>query len=697
MFKSIKFLIVGIGIFAVGCESIKEDLYNRKQSPLKTINPSYLDHSTRPNEDFYQFTNGKWLANQKDISNRNIWDDSYKLTEENNAKLLAILTDTLTKEAAMTPNVTVLQTYFSAFFDKTLRKQQTDERVEDIKSKMKSVQKKEDVNTVLFSLTKQKINVLFEIKVGPSMRIPKENTLYFSQSELGLRNKNLYFGDINSPLHQEYTDYIAQIFKLMNLEDSEERARSVFNFESELARIQEYQSSYAAALEKHQSVEFTQAEELINFVDFKKLIEEAKASFPKEVVFEQQNYVKELHELIEKVDLVVLKDYITWKYMDHYLPFLDESFAKYYIHFDEFSTKFRPGYSIGSRDTGIERKTVKANKLENTYILENIKNSSLEPILSYEFSHRYFSKSDKIKIGQIVDGIYSSSKERIEANQWMSPETKSKALKKLNTLTLKIGSSAIIPENKGPKLSTNNCLRNIDIYNALAFDQEMQELSMRSNPHTWETSSFSDQIIYNPINNSLEIPAGIIQPPFFDSNAGEVYNYGKIGVLIAHEMIHAFDALGGQFNEEGIREGWWSKADKENYSALSERFGETFSKICPFKEKCIDEKRTELENIAELGGVSIAYTAYSKTKEFRNLKTSKDYTSSQTFFITYSQMRKSFYSKSKLISILENESFSPAKYRVNGTLMNLFEFQKAFESEKGNKMWKRTNEIPSIW
>lgn len=699
MFKLARLLIVLVVFLSIGCESIKEDLYNRRQPPLKTINPSYLDASTRPAEDFYQFANGKWLANQQGVSNRSTWDDSYALTVDNNAKLLTILMDTNKKEIAINHNLELIQTYYQSFYDYTYRKTQTEQKVATIKSTLASIQQKSELSKVLRLFAIQKINVLFEIKVGPCPKEAEENSLYFSQNKLSLKDKNLYTGDINNSIQKEYLAYISQLFELMNLKASEERALSVFNFEKELAAIHTYESNRSISVENYQTIEFEQAEDLLKYFDLEVFLKEANATRSKWVVLEQANYLKELKELYSNTELSVLKDYVTWKYIEHYAPFLDQSFAKHHTRFSNalvHSTLNTTPIAV-SADTGFEKKTVKVHKPQDTDILEHIKGSLFQPVLSYEFSHRFFSKSDKIKIGQIIEGIYQSNREQIKSNSWMSEETKEIASKKLQTMTLKVGYSAITPTIKIPKLTADNCLKNIDICNEYALKMELQKLSLRSNSHAWSTPSFANRVQYNPINNSLEIPAGIIQAPFFDNIAGEVYNFGKIGVLIAHEITHAFDEAGSHFNEEGYRSDWWNSTDQAHFSTLNLQLGKTYSQFCPFKTHCIDEKQTANENIAELSGLAIAYHAYSKTMEFTSGKKLSGYTPSQAFFITYAQMQKSVYSERKLKSILKNEAYSPAKYRVNGTLMNFSAFQKAFDTEMGNKMWKSESEIPQIW
>ena len=202
---------------------------------------------------------------------------------------------------------------------------------------------------------------------------------------------------------------------------------------------------------------------------------------------------------------------------------------------------------------------------------------------------------------------------------------------------------------------------------------------------------------YHPLLNEIVFPAGIMQAPFFSEKYDDAINYGRIGMVIGHEFTHGFDDMGSKFAADGSFTNWWSEEDRKSFEERTGKLGKTFELFCPVEGHCVNPDLTMGENIADLGGLTMAYYAYTKTKEFKNNKIINGYSPAQRFFIAYAQLWKINYTEAELKNRIANDSHSPGMYRVNGPLMNCPEFFEAFNVKEGDKMRNSKDAVSKIW
>ena len=202
---------------------------------------------------------------------------------------------------------------------------------------------------------------------------------------------------------------------------------------------------------------------------------------------------------------------------------------------------------------------------------------------------------------------------------------------------------------------------------------------------------------YHPLLNEIAFPAGIMQPPFFDENAEDAVNYGGIGMVIGHEFTHGFDDMGSKFAADGSFKNWWTEEDRKLFEERTQKLGETYAQFCPITDNCVNPDLTMGENIADLGGLTMAYHAYEMTKEFKSNQKNNGFTPAQRFFISYAQLWKIKYTDEEMKNRIANDSHSPGMYRVNGPLMNCPEFFEAFDVKESDQMRNEKLKISKIW
>ena len=312
------------------------------------------------------------------------------------------------------------------------------------------------------------------------------------------------------------------------------------------------------------------------------------------------------------------------------------------------------------------------------------------------YVEKFFPPLAKEKINVLVENLRKAMAERIENLPWMQQETKRKALEKLASMKLKVG----YPE-KWIDYSTLDIQKDAYVLNVLRarkfnINREMDKIGKKADPEEWHMYPQTVNAYYNPTMNEIVFPAAILQPPFFDYKADDAVNYGAIGTVIAHEMTHGFDDKGRLYNKEGNLQDWWTKKDEEAFNKQANKLVTLYSRFEPIKGKKLNGELTLGENIADLGGVTIAMHAMKKnakddTEEIEGM------THLERFFLSYANIWKQNMREQELEKRIIIDVHSPAEFRVNGIVYNLPDFYQAYKVVSDNKYFRKENEMIKIW
>jgi predicted metalloendopeptidase len=246
-------------------------------------------------------------------------------------------------------------------------------------------------------------------------------------------------------------------------------------------------------------------------------------------------------------------------------------------------------------------------------------------------------------------------------------------------------------------ITSNDYIANLDNIALFETKEELGKLYKPVNKKEWGMPAHMVNAYYHPLLNEIAFPAGIMQPPFFDVNAEDAVNYGRIGMVIGHEFTHGFDDNGSKFAANGSYTNWWQESDRKLFEERTKTLGQTFESFCPIEGHCVNPDLTMGENIADLGGLTMAFYAYKMTDEFKKGELINGFTPAQRFFIAYAQLWKINYTEAELKNRIANDSHSPGMYRVNGPLMNCPEFFDAFGVKEGDKMRNKKEKVAKIW
>ncbi|HEY1047626.1 MAG TPA: M13 family metallopeptidase, partial [Bacteroidia bacterium] len=319
-------------------------------------------------------------------------------------------------------------------------------------------------------------------------------------------------------------------------------------------------------------------------------------------------------------------------------------------------------------------------------------------ILGRLYVKKYFPESSKKKIAEMIENVRSVYGERIEKLTWMSAGTKQMAKKKLSTFTYKIGYPDKWEDYGSIKVKPNALIENAISNMNWSHNKMLGDVGKPVDKTRWYMAPQMVNAYYNPLNNEVVFPAGILQAPFFNPNADDAVNYGGIIAVIGHEFTHGFDDQGAQYDETGNLKNWWTEDDANNFKNLSSNYIKYFSNFEALPGVNINGELTIGENIADLGGLTLAYYALKRSLVGKPEPAKIDgFTWQQRFFLSWAQVWHNNIKDEELRNRLQTDPHSPARYRINGPLKHLPEFYEAWGVKQGDKMWLPDTERISIW
>ncbi len=526
------------------------------------------------------------------------------------------------------------------------------------------------------------INSFFSFGVGQDLKNVDKNITYIGQGGISLPNKDYYSAENKKEIREKFLDYMKTIFELAGYPADEATKMSymVMKFETQMAESMMAPAELRIPEKTYNKFSMEGCAKLLAPLEFKIYLSELKSQSFDSIVVSQPAYLRQLGSLIESTDVTVLRSYMLWKTLNHYAGCLDQRFV---------DARFSFYGKVLSGKSEMKPITERA--------IDEITNKEFGEILGKEFVNRHFSEAAQKRVSVMVDNLLIVFQQRIKNLDWMTDETKVEAMNKLNSIGRKLGFPSKWENYSELIFDKEKYVENVKAENLYAHLKNMKELYLPVDKEKWGMPAHMVNAYYHPLLNEIAFPAGIMQAPFFDENSEDAVNYGRIGMVIGHEFTHGFDDMGSKFAADGSFKNWWSEADLAAFQEKTGILGETFAAFCPIEGHCVNPELTMGENIADLGGLTMAFYAYARTEEFRSGVSRDGFTPEQRFFIAYAQLWKINYTEAEIKNRIANDPHSPGMYRVNGPLMNCPEFFKAFNVNEGDKMRNPEGKVARIW
>lgn len=676
-------LVVGILTACSSSKTAKDTkIQEAPSSDAKTVDLSFMDKSVRPQDDFFQFANGTWIKENPIPASESRWGSFNELEQQNQQKLTAILEKLRIKGGAPGSTEEMLGNFYSSFMDVEKRNKDSWYEIKEDIYKTTSIVNYKDIVGVVADQHKNGINSLFGFGVGQDLKEVSKNILYFGQGGLGLPNSEYYTSPGKREILDAYEKHVQAMFVLLGNtpESASKSASSVIKFESLLAEKMMTPAELRVPENSYNKMNKADFLKQATYFDMNAYMKSLNVPEFQELVVGQPLFLQRVNEMMTSVSLEVWKDYLMWKTLNHYAKHLDKGFIA-----ENF--RFYQGVLTGKSEM----------KPLNERAINEITNMTIGESLGKLFVESYYSEKAQTRVNEMVDNLLITFEERIKGLQWMSAETKKEALNKLKSIGRKLGFPNKWEDFSDLKLSKDNYLANIKLCNQRDVRKNFEDLLKPVDKEKWGMPAHMINAYYHPLLNEIAFPAGIMQAPFFDVDAEDAVNYGRIGMVIGHEFTHGFDDMGSKFAADGSFTNWWSAEDRKLFEERTLLLGNTFAGFCPIDGHCVNPELTMGENIADLGGITLAYYAYTKTEEFKSGKIVNGYTPAQRFFISFAQLWKINYTEAELKNRIANDPHSPGMYRVNGPLMNCPEFFEAFGVKENDKMRNPASKIAKIW
>ena len=666
----------------LGVLTLTFSLNAQNETALKSIDTNYMDKNISPKEDFFLFSNNNWIKNNPIPASESRWGSFNELEKSNNEKLTKILEEAKNNPGEKGSLNQLLGDYYASFTDMKIRNEKGIFPIQKDIDRIKSIKSRKEILTVLSELHIDGVSSAFGFGVDQDLMNITKHISYFFQGGIGLPNCEYYTKEDKKEILNEYEKYVSTIFQLMDYKVTEanEIAKSIIEFEKDLAQSMMTKAELRVPEDSYFPFSKNDLNSKLKSFDLESYLSLIGSYTLDTIVVGQPKFVEKIADKFENETIENWKNYLLWSTVNHYASHLSQPFI-------DAKFKFYAGVLSGKKEM----------KPITDRAINEITQMEIGELLGKAFVKLYFSQKAQDKVNTMVDNLLIVFKERISNLEWMTDETKTQASHKLTSIGRKLGFPSEWEDFSSLNFSSTEYVSNIKEMNLYNHKKNMADLDKDVDKNKWGMPAHMVNAYYHPLLNEIAFPAGIMQPPFFDENAEDAVNYGSIGMVIGHEFTHGFDDMGSKFDAEGNFRNWWSEEDLKMFEERTKTLGETFSGFCPIDGHCVNPDLTMGENIADLGGLTMAYYAYALTDEFKSGKLVNGYTPAQRFFIAYAQLWKINYTDKEMKNRISNDPHSPGMYRVNGPLMNCPEFFEAFQVQEGDQMRNPEGKVAKIW
>ena len=671
-------------IMAMASATLGATAQDNLTSGIATAN---LDQSVRPADDFYQFACGGWMKNNPLPAAYSRYGSFDKLGENNNKRINAILDELKNANYEAGSVERKLSDLYKLAIDSVRRNKEGVSPLMPIIERMEKAKNVEQLFDIQLSLAKYGNDEFFVSYYGTDRKNSKQNILNIRQGGLTLRQKSYYLDEdeATTAIREAYKKHIVRMFTLFGFSEkaAQQKMQNIMKLETTLAK-----ASKAPAELRDPEANYHR----MSRADFNgrypnvKLDRQLAASgidkkYVEELVVGQPEFMDAANGLIGSLTADEYRDYMEWgPIMDGVSYLSDDVIAANFDFFGKTMSGRKEDYPLWKRAT---------------QQVEGVMGQALGKI----YVEKYFPASSKERMVTLVKNLQKALSERIDEQDWMSQETKKNAQEKLGTFYVKIGypdkwddisGLSIDPE----KSYYDNMLECSRFWQAFMLDKTLGKPVDRDQ---WGMTPQTVNAYYNPTTNEICFPAGILQPPFFDASADDAFNYGAIGVVIGHEMTHGFDDSGRNYDKDGNMKDWWTKEDAKKFNEKADLCDNFFSAIKVLPDLNANGRFTLGENLADHGGLQVAYTAFKNATKNSKPADKDGYTADQRFFMAYAGVWAGNITDEEIRNRTKSDPHSLGRWRVNGALPHIDAWYEAFGVKEGDKLYLPKSERLELW
>lgn len=648
----------------------------------KGFDTANMDRAADACMDFFQYANGGWLKKTEIPASESRWGTFNILADRNNVILKEVLETASKRKSATGSNDQLIGDFYATCMDEAGIEKAGTDPIKPFLQKIDEVNSKEDLQRVIAWFHDNGIPAVFGFGAGPDLKDSNAVLINAGQGGISLPNRDYYTQtDAKSvETRGKFVEHMTNMFKLLG--DDADKATA------DAAKVMEIQTRLANASltpverrnpdNNYNKITFDAAQKLTPNFSWSAYTSERGVPAVADVNMAPAKFFTEMNAMIGEVSIDDWKTYLRWMLVNSAAQGLPKALA------DE-NFNFFGKYLSGAK----ERQPRWKQCVQAT-------DGALGEALGMEYAARVFKPEAKARMNVLIDNLMAAMKDRINGLEWMSSETKSQAQNKLSTFKRKIGYPDVLRGYKGLEIKRDSYAANMIRSNKFQIKRNFEDLGKPRDKTRWGFSPPTVNASYNPLDNVITFPAGILQPPFFNFEADDAINYGAIGGVIGHEITHGFDDSGSRFDADGNLKMWWTSVDREKFEQRAACVVDQFNGYEVQPGLFINGKLTLGENIGDFAGLTVAYDAYMRSLQGKKKLGKIDgFTPEQRFFLGWAQVWAGKYTPEAERTQVKGNPHSLPRWRVNGPLSNMPQFASAFGCKTGQTM-VRTNAC-SIW
>src|SRR5438876_645916 len=648
----------------------------------KPIDPSNMDPSVKPADDFFLYANGGWIKRTEIPPEYSRWGSFNQLIEHNNDALHAIAEKAAKAKSNEADAKKVGDYYASGMDEKTIEAMRTKPLQEEL-AKIDNMKDRQDVLKEIGHLHLIGVNAFFNFGSGQDDKDSTREIAQAVQGGLGMPDRDYYTkdDDASKKVRDQYVAHVTKMLTLLgeSAEKAGADAKKIMALETSLAQASRTRVELRDPQKNYNKMTPAELQTLTPDWNWGDYFKEIGLTGPGDIDVHQPDFFKAANTAFASTSIDDWKTYLRWHLINGAASELSKDFVNEDFNFKEATLRGTKQIKPRWKRVVISTDNELGEALGKLYVAD------------------YFPPEAKARALELINNLKEALADRIKTLEWMDEPTKQAALKKLAAFTVKIG----YPD-KWRDYSTLRIDRGPYVLNAVRasmFDirRELNKIGKPVDRTEWGMTPPTVNAYYNPKLNEIVFPAGILQPPFFNPKADDALNYGGIGAVIGHEMTHGFDDQGRQFDEVGNLRDWWTPESAAKFKERSGAIVKQYSEYEPLPGVHVNGELTQGENIADIGGVKIAYAALQKALAGKPQEKIDGFTPEQRFFLGFAQIWRSVQRDEDLRLMVNTNPHSPARYRVNGPLSDLVEFQKAFDIPDGSPMVRPADKRVNIW
>ena len=667
-------ILAAIGLIAVSC--------SKNKGESKDLLLSTMDTTVNPGDDFFMYANGLWIKNNPIPAAYSRWGIGNIINDEIYERLRTINENSLKEGGAKGSNTQKIGDFWYSGMDTvSIEKEKLNPLKADL-NRIASMKSSADVLAVVAYMHTLGIQPLFTMYATQDQKNSDMIALYLEQGGIGLPDRDYFFNTDKhtTDVRKDYQNvFLVNMCKLSGLDTKQ--AGEVYKLEEGLAKASRKLEALRDPYKNYNKMSIAQLNKLTPGIDWSKMLPAMKVKKVDSVIVGQPEFLKQVATSIKSVSIDTWKAYLTLNLLNEYAS---------YLHKDINKESFR---FYGTVLSGAKEQRPRWKRVLSA------EEGAMGEILGQLFVKEYFPEHTKKRYEAMVENVKTTFGERVKKLDWMSQPTKEKALAKLATVSQKVGYPNKWKDLSSLQVDRGPWVLNMKRAGEFWYAYNINKLGKPVDRTEWEMTPQTYNAYYNPSNNEIVLPAAIFSIPGWnddDIDDAIVYGYAAAST-IGHELTHGFDDQGCQYNEKGNLVKWWTPEDEKKFAERTKKIVTQFNKFVVLDSLHVNGEASQGENIADLGGIVIAWDAFTKTKQYKEGKTINGLTPAQRYFLGYSLGWLGHQRNEALANQIMTDVHSPANLRVNGPFANVDAFYKAFNVKPGNKMYVPEKDRIKIW